>query len=114
MALTVTDVEELRSYLIGVMTRADHHAGNVKEIALALTGAIIWRKDDGADIRVMSRDGEAKNVLWVQINNRRYALVYNHKTAAIDLRQDTIQGHTVASFTNATPLASVLGVFGNL
>ncbi|WP_355508252.1 hypothetical protein [Xanthomonas cannabis] len=26
------------------MERADHHAGSIKEIALALTGAIIWRK----------------------------------------------------------------------
>ena len=37
MALTVTEIEELRQYIIGVMARADHHAGNVKEIALALT-----------------------------------------------------------------------------
>ena len=46
MALTVTDVEQLRAYLCGVMSRADHHAGSVNEIALALVGAILWRKDD--------------------------------------------------------------------
>lgn len=44
MALTVTEIEELRAYINGVMARADHHAGNVKEIALTLTGAILWRK----------------------------------------------------------------------
>jgi hypothetical protein len=40
MALTVIEIEELREYINGVMERADHHAGNVKEIALALASAI--------------------------------------------------------------------------
>jgi len=41
MALTVTEIEELRSYRNGVTNRTDHHADNVNEIALALTGAIL-------------------------------------------------------------------------
>ncbi|WP_162148383.1 hypothetical protein [Vibrio cholerae] len=40
MALTVKDVNILSQYISGVMARADHHAGNVEEIALALAGAI--------------------------------------------------------------------------
>ena len=96
------------------MTRADHHAGSVKEIAIALVGAIVWRMDDGTEIQVMTRDGEAKNVLWVVINDRRYALVYNHDTWMIDLRQDTIQGMTIESFDNSTPLAKVVTVFQSL
>ncbi|KAA9327242.1 hypothetical protein F0P96_18590 [Hymenobacter busanensis] len=114
MALTVTEVEELRNYLIGVMERADHHAGNVHEIALALMGAMIWRKDEDQDIRVMTRDGQAKNVLWVVINSQRYALVYNHSTGAIDMREDGIQGNTLKSFTNATPLSDVRQFFASL
>jgi NADPH-dependent 7-cyano-7-deazaguanine reductase QueF len=34
--MTVTEIEELRAYMNGVMNRADHHAGAVNEIALAL------------------------------------------------------------------------------
>ncbi|MBI1746127.1 MAG: hypothetical protein HYR55_06020 [Acidobacteria bacterium] len=52
MALTVTEIEELRAYLNGVMNRADHHAGNVNAIALALAGAILWRKNDEEPIKV--------------------------------------------------------------
>jgi hypothetical protein len=114
MALTVTDVEVLRGYINGVMERADHHAGNVKEIALALTGAILWRKDDGTTIRVMTRNGEAKNVLWVMISGRWYTFVYNHSTDEIDMREDSIQGSTLHSFTNATPLATVRQIFEKL
>lgn len=43
MAITAKDVEELHTYATGVMARADHHAGKVKGIALALLGGIIWR-----------------------------------------------------------------------
>lgn len=50
MPLPVTDVEILQGYINGVMARADHHANEVEEIALALAGAIVWKKDAGKDI----------------------------------------------------------------
>ncbi|WP_449405789.1 hypothetical protein [Massilia phosphatilytica] len=37
---------------------AIHHAGKVNEIALALAGAILWRKNDDEPIKVMMREGE--------------------------------------------------------
>jgi len=40
------------------LERADHHADNVNEIALAIAGGIIWKTTE--DIRVMSREGEMK------------------------------------------------------
>lgn len=114
MALTVTEVAGLRAYVTGVMERADHHAGNVKEIVLTLTGAILWRKDDEEPIRVMAREGVAKNVLWVSISRQRYAFVYNHDTGEIDMRRDGIQGPVEFSFSNATPLATLQQLFQNL
>lgn len=114
MALVVTDVEQLRDYLCGVMARADHHADNVKEISLALVGAILWRKDDNEAIQVMTRAGEAKNVLWVRISGQRYAFVYNHATEEIDMRRGTVQGGSIYSFSNATPIAAVIQIFLSL
>jgi len=111
MALTVTGVEELRAYINGVMDRADHHAGNVKEIALALTGAILWRKDDDESIRVMAHNGETKNVLWVRIRGQRYAFSYNHSTGEIEMRRGGTQGPTIHTFSNATPLSVVRQIF---
>ena len=114
MALTVTEIEELRAYLNGVMNRADHHAGEVNEIALALTGAILWRKNDDEPIKVMVREGKTTNVLWVRIGNNRYAFSYNHDKRQIEMRKDSIQGSILHTFTNATPLSSVRTIFQSL
>jgi Integron cassette protein VCH_CASS1 chain len=46
MPQQVTDVDVLRDCLRGMMDRADHHAQNVNEVALAVAGGVIWRKDD--------------------------------------------------------------------
>lgn len=111
MALTVTEVDVLRQYLCGVMDRADHHAGNVKEIALALAGAILWRKDESKPIKVMAQSGETKNVLWVHINGQRYVFSYNHEAGEIELRKENTQGPTLHRFTNSTPLSAVMTIF---
>ena len=111
MALTVTEIEDLRAYLNGVMNRADHHAGNVNEIALALVGAILWRKEDDEPIKIMTREGQTGNVLWVKINGKRYVFSYNHTTVQIEMRQGSTQGSTLHVFDNKTPLSSVRTIF---
>lgn len=114
MALTVTEIEELRAYVNGVMARADHHAGAVNEIALALTGAILWRKEDAEPIKVMAHNGETKNVLWVRMGGERYAFSYNHEIGQIEMRKGSTQGPTLHTFSNATPLADVRRIFAAL
>ena len=114
MALTVTEIEDLRAYLKGVMERADHHAGAVKEIALALTGAILWRKEDDEPIKVMTHNGETKNVLWVRIGGSRYAFSYNNGTGEIELRKGSTQGETLHTFSNSTSLSDVHRIFAKL
>ena len=113
MPQQVTDVDVLRDYLRGVMDRADHHAQNVNEVALAVAGGVIWRKDDDP-LEVMVREGEMKNLLWFKVRGQRYALSYNHKTGEIDLRRGTTQGNVIASFSNAMPASQVRAVFGSL
>ena len=113
MPTEIQGVDLLQAYIQGVMSRADHHAGAVKEIALALAGAIVWKKD--ADpIEVYAKEGEMKNVLWVKINSVRYAFSYNHNASSIEMRRGTTQGAVIASFSNATPLSSVFAQFNAL
>lgn len=114
MALEVTAVEELRSYLNGVMNRADHHADNVNQIALALTGAILWRMNDAKPIQVMVKEGETTNVLWFHIGDKRYAFSYKHELRHIELRENSLKGPTLHTFTNATSLAEVRSIFQGL
>ena len=113
MALTVKDVDSLHEYISGVMLRADHHAGNVEEITLALAGAILWRKDD-ANIKVMAYGGSTKNVLWVTIGGTKYALSYNHDAEKIEMRENSTQGATVHTFDNSTSLTTLVSIFKGL
>ncbi len=113
MPQQVTDIDMLRNYLRGVMDRADHHAQNVNEVSLAVAGGVVWRKDDNP-LKVMTREGEMKNVLWFRVNRKRYALSYNHDTGEIELRENTTQGPVVASFSNTMSNAQVRAIFAAL
>jgi hypothetical protein len=114
MPLPITEINVLRDYMRGVLDRADHHAGSVNEIALALVGAIIWRKDDNVQIEVMTQGGEMKNVLWVHIGGQGYAFSYNHSIGCIEMRQGTTHGESIHAFSNATSLGDLKRTFENL
>jgi hypothetical protein len=113
MPQEVTEIDVLRDYLRGVMDRADHHAQNVNEIALAIAGGLIWRKDDEA-LDVMVREGEMKNVLWFKVSGQRYALSYNHETGEIELREGSTQGNVRGAFSNSMPNDQVRRIFAGL
>lgn len=112
MPQTIESVNLLQQYLSGVLDRADHHAGNVDQICLAIAGAVIWRKS--GDLSVMSRDGDLKNVLWFIVGERRFAISYNHGEGRIEVREGTTRGNTLVSFDNATPIAEVKQFFQGL
>jgi hypothetical protein len=114
MPLPVTDVEILKDYINRVMVRADHHANEVEEIALALAGAIIWKKDAGKDIQVMQKEGDTKNVLWVSIGGERFAFSYNHTAKTIEMREGNMRGVVLHSFSNSTPLSKLHRIFAGL
>ena len=109
---TIDSIRILKEYLTGVLDRANHHAGNVNEIALAIAGGIIWRTTN--NLKVLSREGEMKNVLWLLVDDKRLCFVYNHDTSQIDVRESSIQGKTIISFNNSTSLSVVKKFFENL
>ena len=113
MPAKVVDINDLNTYLHGVIDRANHHAQSVNAIALTVAGAIIWAKDSDP-ITVMSHDGDLKNVLWVKINNQRYAFSYDHSTGRIDMRLGSTQGATITSFSNTDTAISVFNTFAAL
>mgnify|MGYP006295201041 CR=1 FL=1 len=110
MPQEITDVNQLQMYLQGVMQRAEHHAGSVDEVVLALAGAIIWKKDD-EPIEVMAKDGDMKNVMWVKINGIRYAFSYAHSTGKIEVRRKSTQGETIREFSDTDTPKDVKAFF---
>jgi hypothetical protein len=113
MPLTVADLDTLEMYLSGVMNRSDHHADTVGAIALALIGAVLWKKDP-VPIEVKTYDGKPANILWVHISGRRYALAYNHHRGCIELRDRTQSGPALFEFDNNTPVTEVYRIFDQL
>lgn len=113
MAISATDVHTLHTYAEGVMNCADHHAGQVKAVALTLLGGIIWRADTGS-IEIKQYDGGLANVLWLTVNGRRFALAYNHQTEKIEIRDRTQSGSMIYEFDNATPVKDIEAVFRGL
>lgn len=113
MPRAIPDIQLLRQYINGVMERAAHHADMVSEVALALAGAIIWRKDD-ADIEVFEREGKMTNVLWVRVGGNRYAFSYNHEAGLIEMRAGSTQGAVLHSFSNSTTNHEIKEIFGKL
>ena len=113
MAIQVNDVDALKSYLEAAMGRTKHHPGNVDGVILALTGAIVWKKE--ADpIEPMGSAGDVKNVLWVKFNGIRHAFSYNHAARTVELRKDSTDGAVLYSFSNATPYADIIAAFDTL
>lgn len=111
MPVGLRDVETLKQYIDGVMGRAEHHAQEVQAVALALVGAIVWRKDDASEIQVFGKDGDLKNVLWVRIGGQRYAFSYNHGARTIEMRKESTRGDVLHSFSNETQITAIEAIF---
>jgi hypothetical protein len=114
MTTQLQDVNDLKSYLMGVIDRAEHHAPNVKQICLALAGAVVLYKDSDQPLEVRGSRGDFKNVLWAHINGTRYAFSYNHKQQTIEIRRGSLRGTPAASFSNQTPTSQILQIFDDL
>lgn len=110
MAITAKDVEELHTYAEGVMGRADHHAGKVKGIALALLGGIIWRGEPDS-IRIRRFAGSPANMLWVNIGGNTYVFAYNHTAEKIEIRDRTQSGAVLHSFDDSNTAADIEAAF---
>lgn len=112
MPISINSIEILQTYLLGVLNRANHHAGAVEGVALALLGAIIWKSTK--EIEVRKYNGKPANMIWFWVEENRYAMSYNHETEKIDLKEKTQNGHLIASFDNNTTYHEVIGVFKEL
>ena len=106
MAITAEDVRQLHDYATGVMGRADHHAGRVKGVALALLGGVIWRADPGS-IKIRQFAGSPANMLWASIGGRTYVFAYEHTTETIQVRDRTQTGAVLHQFDDSASLGAI-------
>lgn len=112
MPISIDSIERLQQYLNGVLDRADHHAGNVEGVSLALLGAIVWKSD--SEIVVREYKGSPANIIWFWVNENKYAMSYNHSTQQIELKEKTHNGEVLHSFDNSTTYQEIITIFNNL
>lgn len=112
MAISINSIETLQQYLSGVLDRAEHHAGDVEGVSLALLGAIIWKSD--GEIKVREYNGSPANMLWFWVHGNKYAMSYNHQTGQIELKERTHKGSVLHSFDNSTTYQEVIEIFKEL
>lgn len=112
MAITINSINILQTYLRGVLGRANHHAGNVEGVSLALLGAIMWRAD--GQILVKQYAGQPANIIWFFIGTKKYVLTYNHAIQKIELKEKTHKGSILASFDNSSSYQNIITIFENL
>ncbi len=112
MAISINSIEILQTYLKGVLLRAEHHAGNVEGVALTLAGAIIWKST--GEIEVREYAGSPANIIWFWVNDKRYAMTYNHSNEEIELKSRTQSGDIIATFDNDSKYSEIINVFNGL
>lgn len=105
MALSVTLVTEVQRYFKGVVARADHHALNVSEVIYPLLGLIILYLDPSSDIEVREYNEAPANMLWVHINDKRYAFRYDHGNDNIEIRDGNAKGPILHTVDNSCTIA---------
>jgi hypothetical protein len=114
MPIRVNDIETLHDFAVGIMARAGHRTNQVRGIALAMLGGIIWRVDPGS-IEIRFQDGGGANLLrWVSVTGYEYTCAYNQQTDEIEIHDRIGQGSVLHSFSNATPIAEVERIFSAL
>ena len=112
MALEVSNITDFQKYFDGVMGRADHHADKVNEIILAIVGGVVWRSN--GRFKVREYNGTPANMLWMEVDDKRYCFKYKHGTGNIEVCEGSHNGAVIKVLNNYTILAEVKAFFEGL
>jgi hypothetical protein len=113
MAIEVSGIDELRTYIRGVMVKARGHAPNVAACFLTLVGAVLWARDEGTPIEVRQRNDRMANAVWAHIGGQRYFFSYHHD-GHIMMYRDVMGGEHLHTFDNTTSAQEILEIFESL
>jgi hypothetical protein len=108
MARNLTTQNEIREYVDTVTIAARHHAPNVENIIPELETAVLNRLNLSVDkIKVYERNGNLARTCWITFASKRYAFSYSYATDEIELKQDSLQGVLIATFSNSSNVQSI-------
>lgn len=116
MPTIVNGLPDLHKYVIPAMRRAMCHAQDVAEIMPTILGCLLLYGDPNTLEKRGDGQTSSGNTGWMIsiATGKRYAVVYNHHSGMIDVRERSQQGRTVHSFYNGTPNADIIKAFASL
>ncbi len=114
LAVKVNDIEKLRDYFFGVVTRSEHHAPKVSEVIYPLLGLVVLQMDEKSDIQVRGTEGATGNILWFTKNGQRYAFRYEHDDDTVEIRKGSYKGEMMSKMDNDTSISELKGIFNEL
>ncbi len=108
MARQLTTNPQIDKFIAQVICQATHHAPHVVSAISLLEVEVRKRLVLGVDkIEVYERNGVLARTCWVTLGGNRYVFTYNYTTHKIDLKDKSLQGALIYSFTNATTIGAV-------
>lgn len=114
MPIKIKTIDQFQEYMEGVLYRTDDHAEDIIK-QIYLLGSIILRfRDLNSDFQVRSQDGETKNIAWLYINKKRYALRFEHKNITVELRENSIKGPLIKVFDKNSSFKDIYDTFKKL
>lgn len=84
----------------------------MNEIILAIVGGVVWRSN--GRFKVREYNGTLANMLWMEVDDKRYCFKYNHETRNIEVCEGSHNGTVIKVLHNATTLAEVKAFFEGL
>jgi len=114
MTIRANDLETLHDFAFSAMARAAHNALEVRPIALAILGGIMWRAEPDS-ITIKYNEGKLANeLMWTSITDKEYSCRYNDQSGSLEIRGQKNNGVPLYVFTAATSLKDVEQIFSAL
>lgn len=110
----MSNIDTMRAWFKGIVTRADCHAHKVDKVIWYLPGLINYYSDPNFDVNIRTSDGKPANMFWIYVNGNRYNITYNHHTGDIDIVERVQGGKVRASVNNSTTIEDLRNIFSQL
>ena len=111
-AQRVLDTGDLAAWARLLRENVNHHGVGVRATAAKIVGYVLLYHDEGT-LRVSAGE-KYSNFGTADFAGRPLAFSYSHDTDAIEVREGSIRGRTIARFNDRTGDMEILRFFTNL
>ncbi|MCJ2054890.1 hypothetical protein [Methylobacterium sp. J-070] len=112
MAIVTSDGATLRAFAESVLQAAEETLDEVVPVTLAVIGGVLAEAEPGSVALQPAEAGPA--LLWATFGGCRMVFRFNPRTAMIELRDGTLDGHPIRLFGFRSLAMDIVNFFGAL